>query len=107
MYALSDAEPKPMHAIGGTHIDVVVGRGRQPACPKLRMARVCAAFAFPEHAACRINGNGDFPAQPVHRQAADQCVCLRAFAIDEDIVAICPQDEIEQRLSLRAQQARP
>ncbi len=49
----------------------------------------------------------DRPAQAIDRQALDQVVGRRGLAVEQQVVAVCPDDEVEQALALRRQQARP
>ena len=46
----------------------------------------------------------DGAAQAVHRQAPGERIRLVRLAIDEHVVAVRPEEEVEQRLSLRRQQ---
>ena len=46
----------------------------------------------------------DRPAQAINRQALDEIIRRFGFAIDEEVVAIGPDDEVEQAFALRGQQ---
>ncbi len=71
------------------------------------MAGVASAFFRPKNAQCIIRQYADFASQPVHRQPPHERLGLACFAIDQHIIVIRPQDKVEQRLALRAQQSRP
>jgi hypothetical protein len=49
----------------------------------------------------------DWPPQPVDRQALDEVIGRFGLAIEQQIIAIGPDDEVEQALALRGQQASP
>ena len=49
----------------------------------------------------------DRAAQPVQRQAPGERFALGRLAVDQNIFAVLPQDEVEQRLALRSQQPGP
>ena len=49
----------------------------------------------------------DRPAQPIHRQPSREVIRLRRLAIDQHVVAVGPEEEVEQRLALRGQQSAP
>ena len=49
----------------------------------------------------------DGAAQAIDRQALDQIVGRGGFAVEQQVVAIAPHEEVEQAFALRRQQARP
>ncbi len=59
------------------------------------------------HGNRRIALNADRAAQAINRQAPDQIFGRIRLAVEQDIVAICPDDEVEQALALRRQQPGP
>ena len=49
----------------------------------------------------------DRTAQPVDRQALDQISRRVFFAVEKNVLAVTPDEKIEQALALRRQQSRP
>jgi hypothetical protein len=59
------------------------------------------------HAKPFLAADPDRPAQAIEGEAAGEVVRGFALAVDQHVVAFGPEDEIEQRLALGAEQARP
>ena len=103
--ALDDPQRQPMRmpALG------LLARRRYPATPQRRVAWIghpCLAVRRPVHAKRRVDGDVDRPSQPVHLQPPHQRLGVGSLAIDQQIVAIVPDNEVEQRLALAASAAR-
>jgi hypothetical protein len=54
-----------------------------------------------------VDCDADRPAQAIESQPSDEGVRLGRFDVEEQVVAIGPDEEIEQRLALWRQQRRP
>ena len=93
--------------------DCRLGLRREPALAERREPRigVAAEFLRPMHREGRVALDQDRPAQAVDRQALHKIVGGGGFAVEQQIVArvlvTWPDDEVEQALALRGQQARP
>ena len=82
----------------------------EPASSKLRQAADrgrLRRFRRPVHGKRRIALDADRPAQAVDRQPLDQIVGSRRFAVEQQVLAVGPDDEVEQALALRRQQPGP
>ena len=83
---------------------------RQPALAEFAEARIndaaIALMRLPVNGDGGIDGDRDFAAQAIERQALDQFLRQRGLAIDQQFpVARRPDEKIEHRLALRAQQS--
>jgi hypothetical protein len=54
-----------------------------------------------------VSIDADRAAQAVDRQPLDQVLGCRGLAIEQEVVAVGPHEEIEQAFALRSQQPRP
>ena len=59
------------------------------------------------HGEALLARDDDLAPQPIERQPPGKVVSRRGFAIDQHIIAVGPEDEVEQRLALRRQQPGP
>ncbi len=103
--ALGHAEAQAMLAPAGRGL---AGR-RQPAAAEFGQAGIGQArcpFRRPMHADV-VPRDRNRAAQTVERQALGERIGGLRLAIDQHVFAIRPQDEVEQRLALRAEQRRP
>ena len=86
------------------------GRRGQPAAAERRQARVglpwCSVRRPMDGQRC-VALDLDRPAQAVDGEALDEVVDSGGFAIEKQVFAVRPDDEIEQALALRGEQASP
>ncbi len=74
---------------------------------KPRVGYAFAAFARPVHAERRIAFDGNGTAQSVDGQPFDKVIRSVVFAVEQEVVAVGPDEEIEQALALRREQPGP
>jgi hypothetical protein len=87
---------------------VIGADGRDPAVAERGEARIGRlTFRLPVDAKCSVLGDADAAAQPVEREALGKRGRGGRFAIEQEVGPVCPDQKIEQRLALRAEQPGP
>ncbi len=64
-------------------------------CGEARVRRALAAIGGPVNGKLVVAHNRDLAAQAIERQALDQLIGSIGFAIEQQIFAISPDDEVE------------
>ena len=110
--AFADAEPQAMLAPAGSRARRQARASGGRALPRRRrIERPNAAFVAtrgrPMDGERIVAVDRDRAAQAVDRQALDQVVGSFGFAVEQQIVAVVPDEKIEQALALRASAAQP
>ena len=110
--AFGDAEAQAVCPPGFVGALGVVGIGRgDPAFAQGGEPRVwrgaVADVSTPVHRNATIDADRDLAPQPVQREAANERVGGLGLAIEQQVIAGRPDQEVEQRLALRRQQPAP
>ena len=103
--AFADAEAQPVFEPAARRF----AGGRKPAAAKVRKSRIGTLSCRPSTNAprARVALDADRATQPIDQKALDQIVGCGRLAIEQQIVAIRPDEKIEQAFALRRQQPRP
>ena len=69
--------------------------------------RIARAFGTPMHRPRLVARDRDRTAQAIEGEALGQCLGDIGFAVEQHVLAVRPDDEVEERLALRGQQPGP